>query len=317
MKYNKLGKNLPEVSTIGYGAWGISGRDWGVTDDEVSIKALNKAIDNGLTFIDTADTYGFGHSEDLVAKVIKERNLKNKIVIATKAGNNFYPHVNEQLDTTPANPDYSKKHLIYAAEQSIKRLGVEALDILQLHSPDMEILKRDEPWEALEELKKSGKIKHAGWSVQSFQETNQAVILEEHHDLIDVIQVRYNLMEREAEDTLFPLAEKHGTGVIARIPLLFGLLTGKFDRNSKFSDKDHRRFNLSEENLDKYLSRLDSATDFYKKHDAYSLAQLNLRFCISHPAVSVAIPGMKTSKQVLDNIAASDIEIDFNEFPKI
>ncbi len=317
MKYTKIGKNGPEISTIGFGAWGISGRDWGITDDEVSIKALNEAIDNGLTFIDTADTYGFGHSEELIAKVIKDRNLKNKIVIATKAGNNFYPFVNKQLDTTPSNPDYSKKHLIYAAEQSIKRLGVEVLDILQLHSPDTEILERDEPWEALEELKKSGKIKHAGWSVQSFQETNQAVILEKHKNLIDVIQVRYNILEREAEKELFPLALKYGTGVIARIPLLFGLLTGKFNRNSKFGNKDHRRFNLSKEKLDNYLTRLEQVSDFYKNHDNYSLAQLNLRFCISHPAVNVAIPGMKTSQQVSDNIAASDIDISFNKFPKI
>ncbi len=317
MRYNKLGKNGPEISTIGYGAWGISGRDWGITDDEISIKALNIALDNGITFIDTADTYGFGHSEELIAKVIKDRNLKDKIVIATKAGNNFYPFVKDKPDTTPSNPDYTKKHLIFAAEQSIKRLGVDALDILQLHSPDLEILERDEPWEALEELKRSGKIKHAGWSVQSFQETSQSAILEKHHDLIDVIQVRYNILEREAEKKLFPIAEKYGIGVIARIPLLFGLLTGKFDRNTKFGNNDHRRFNLSEEKLNDYLTRLEKASGFYKKHENYSLAQLNLRFCISHPAVSVAIPGMKTPGQVLDNIAASDINIGFDEFPVI
>ena len=149
MQTIKLGKNGPEISVIGFGAWGISGRDWGKTDDKVSKKAIHAALDRGITFIDTADVYGFGHSERLIAEVLKERKNSKMPVIATKAGNNFYPHLDNNFDSTPANPDYSKKHLIFAAEQSLKRLGVEALDILQLHSPNTELLEKDEPWEAL------------------------------------------------------------------------------------------------------------------------------------------------------------------------
>ena len=197
MKYTRLGKNGPEVSTVSFGAWGISGRDWGKTNEEESKKALHAALDHEVNFIDTADVYGFGHSEELIHEVLKERGEIGKVVIATKAGNNFYPFINQNPDVTPANPDYSEEHLKFAVEQSLRRLGVESLDILQLHSPQIEILERDEPWEALTRLKQEGKIKHAGWSVQSFQETVQAHILERHHDLIDVIQVRYNLLERE------------------------------------------------------------------------------------------------------------------------
>jgi len=200
MKYRKLGQNGPEISTVGFGAWGISGRDWGATDDENSKKAIHAALDSGVNFIDTADVYGFGHSEELIRQVLDERSDKDKIIIASKAGNNFYPFVGEDHEITPMNNDYSIKHLEFAVEQSLKRLNVEKLDILQLHSPGLEILERDEPWQALEQLKAAGKIEHAGWSVQSFEETAQAHILERHHDLIDIIQVRYNLLEREAED---------------------------------------------------------------------------------------------------------------------
>lgn len=318
MQYTKFGKNGPTISTIGFGAWGISGRDWGTTNDEKSKKAIHAALDEKVTFIDTADTYGFGHSEKLISEVIKERSDIDNLVIATKAGNNFYPYLDEEHETTPGNPDYSKKHLIYAAEQSIQRLGVEALDILQLHSPATELLERDEPWEALEKLKKDGKIKMAGWSVQSFKETEQAYILDRHKDLIDCIQVRYNLLEREAEKELFPKALKYGTGVIVRIPILFGLLAGKFDRDSRFGNDDHRHINLSPEFLDKYLSQLEKFRPFFEKYNKYSMAQLSLRFCLSHSACHVAIPGGKTPEQVKENVVASDLDyISYEAFPRL
>ncbi|MEN8117517.1 MAG: aldo/keto reductase [Bacteroidota bacterium] len=308
MKYRKLGIKGPEISTVGFGAWGISGRDWGNTDDEKSRKAIHAALDEGVNFIDTADVYGFGHSEELIRQVLDERPDKDKIVIASKAGNNFYPFIGKDYVTTPGNNDYSVKHLEFAAEQSLKRLNVERLDILQLHSPGLDILEKDEPWQALERLKKAGKIKHAGWSVQSFQETAQAHILEQHHELIDVIQVRYNLLEREAEDVLFPMAQKYGTGVIVRIPLLFGLLSGKFSRESTFGANDHRKFNLSPEKLNNFLNKFERCQEVFEKYPDHSPAQLSLRFCVSHPACHVVIPGGKTQKQVKENAVASDID---------
>jgi aryl-alcohol dehydrogenase-like predicted oxidoreductase len=317
MKYRKLGKNGPEVSTVGFGAWGISGRDWGNTDDKSSREAIHAALDAGVTFIDTADVYGFGHSEELIRQVLDERSDKRNIVIASKAGNNFYPYIGQEHKTTPFNNDYSVRHLEFAAEQSIKRLNVEALDILQLHSPGLEILDRDEPWLALERLKKSGKIKHAGWSVQSFEENSQAHILERHHDLLDVIQVRYNLLERKAEEILLPLALKYGTGVIVRIPLLFGLLSGKFNRESRFGDNDHRRLNLSPEKLSAYLDNYDAYRPVFDRYPDFTPTQLSLRFCISHPACHVVIPGGKNPVQVRENTVASDLEfIPFEAFDR-
>lgn len=317
MKYRKLGLNGPEVSTVGFGAWGISGRDWGDTDDKNSQKAIHAALDAGVNFIDTADVYGFGHSEELIRQVLDERSDKDKIVIASKAGNNFYPFIGQAHDITPVNHDYSLKHLEFAVEQSLKRLNVEILDILQLHSPGLEILEQDEPWQALERLKNSGKIKHVGWSVQSFQETAHAHILERHHDLIEVIQVRYNLLEREAEDVLFPLALKYGIGVIVRIPLLFGLLSGKFNHKSTFGENDHRMVNLSPEKLTAYLENFTSYQSVFDKYSNFSPAQISLRFCISHPACHVVIPGGKNQKQVQENAMASDLDfIPYKTFVK-
>ncbi len=308
MNYTQLGARGPVVSTIGFGAWAIGGMNWGKTDDEVSKTALRKAVENGVTFIDTADVYGFGHSESLIREVLEELGVKDKIVVATKAGNDFYNATKEDdagYGTIRQNAGYD--YIISAAEKSLKRLNTDALDILQLHSPDTEKLRRDEPWRALEKLKKDGKIKHAGWSVQSFGEKSQAFLLDEHRDLLDVVQVRYNLLERDAEEVLFKKTLEYGIGVIVRIPLLFGFLTGKFDKNTRFDSEDHRSMNLSPEKLQAYLDQLEKMDPLYEKYPGQTKAQLALRFCITHPATHVAIPGAKTEKQVLDNIAASDL----------
>ena len=307
MQYKNLGARGPRVSTIGFGAWAIGGMNWGPTDDDVSKKALHAALDAGVTFFDTADVYGFGHSEDLIAEVIKERG-KGDLIIATKAGNDFY-HAGKESDSGygAIQQNYKKKYLIEAAEKSLKRLGLETLDILQLHSPDLEKLEWDDPWEALTLLKEQGKIQHAGLSIQSFKESEQAHLLERHKGLLDCIQVRYNLLERKAEKLLFPEAIKYGVGVIVRIPMLFGLLSGKFNRQSIFEGDDHRRFNLDAEKLESYLGKMESMSDLYERYPDFSPAQVALRFGISHPACSVSIPGGKTPVQVKENCAASDM----------
>ena len=307
MQYVRLGVRGPRVSVVGFGAWAIGGRNWGPTDDEVSKAALRRALDNGVTLIDTADVYGFGHSEELIAEVIAERG-KGDVVIATKAGSDFY-HAGAEDDKGfgPIRQNYAKDYLVEAAEKSLRRLGVDAIDILQLHSPVAEHLRRDEPWEALDLLKRQGKIRHAGWSVQSFKETEQAPVLDDHHDVLDCIQVRYNLLEREAEKVLFPKAQEYGIGVIVRIPLLFGLLTGKFNRKSTFGEDDHRRFNLSAEKLDAYLVDLEELRPLFTRFPGQSMAQVGLRFCVSHPACHTVIPGAKTAAQVDDNCAAGDL----------
>jgi aryl-alcohol dehydrogenase-like predicted oxidoreductase len=307
MKYKQLGSGGPVVSTIGFGAWAIGGMNWGKTDDKISKKALHQAIDLGVTLIDTADVYGHGHSEKLIAEVIGERG-KGDICIATKAGNDFYNATPEDdKGFGPIIQTYTREFIVFAAEQSLKRLNVETIDLLQLHSPDLEKLEMDEPWLALEQLKKEGKIKHAGWSVQSFKETEHAHILDGHHDILDVIQVRYNLLERKAEEVLLPKASKYDIGVIVRIPLLFGFLTGKFDRNTRFEGDDHRRLNLSPEKLEYYLTELERLNPLFERYPDQSRSQISLRFCITHPACHSTIPGAKNPEQVMDNCTSSDL----------
>jgi aryl-alcohol dehydrogenase-like predicted oxidoreductase len=307
MDYVNLGQRGPRVSQIGFGAWAIGGMNWGPTNDGVSKNALREAIECGVTLIDTADVYGFGHSEGLISEIIGERG-KGDLIIATKAGNDFYNADDSDDEGYGAiRQTYTKEYIISAAEKSLNRLGVEALDILQLHSPDIDKLEKSDPWDALYQLKKDGKIKHAGWSVQSFQESSQAHILNQYHELIDCIQVRYNLLEREAEDKLFPLAEKYGVGVIVRIPLLFGFLTGKFDENSEFSEDDHRRMNLSKEKLVGYKNELKNVKSLFDEFPDDSMAVTSLRFCISHPACHTVIPGAKTPKQVRENCLAGEL----------
>ncbi len=307
MKYVRLGKRGPVVSTIGFGAWAIGGMNWGPTDDRVSKRALHAALDLGVTFIDTADVYGFGHSEELIGEVLAERG-KGQVIVATKVGNDFY-HATPADDKGygPIRQTYTREYLLWATEQSLRRLRLETIDVLQLHSPDLDKLTREEPWLALAQLKEEGKIRHAGLSVQSFKETEQAFLLDQHHDLLDCIQVRYNLLEREAERVLLPKAQQHGIGVIVRIPLLFGFLTGKFTRQSRFGPDDHRRMNLSPEKLDSYFRRLDGCRFLFDRYAQYTPAQVSLAFCLSHPACHVAIPGAKTPEQVADNCAASDL----------
>ena len=307
MQDRQLGQNGPQISTVGFGAWAIGGRDWGDTNDETSKSALQNALHAGVTFIDTADVYGFGHSETLIRQVLAERD-NDRITIATKAGNDFYNATEEDdVGYGPYRQNYDRDYLIRAAERSLERLNVETLDLLQLHSPDTEHLEREDPWEALRILKRDGKIRHAGWSVQSFRENEQARFLDDHHELIDAIQIRYNLLERDAEESLLPKAEQYGIGVIVRIPLLFGLLTGKFDRSTRFGDDDHRRFNLSPKKLRRYLDQLERLQPLFDAFPDQSMAQVSLRFCITHSACTVTIPGAKTPKQATENAAVSDL----------
>jgi len=318
MKFAKLGLLGPEVSTVGFGAWAIGGLNWGKTEDAVSKRALHAALDAGVTLIDTADVYGFGHSETLIGEVLKERG-KGKVIVASKAGNDFY-HSSKEDDSGygPIRQNTDKDYIIWAAEQSLKRLQVEALDLLQIHSSNTDLMDRDDPWEALTLLKEQGKILYAGWSVQSFNETEQAYLLDKYYKQVDVIQVRYNLLERDAEKDLFPRAEKYGIGVIVRIPLLFGFLTGKFTRQTTFSEDDHRRFNLSAEKLMDYSQKLEKMQPLFDRFPEQTKTQLSLRFCLSHPACSTVIPGVKTPEQVTENCSASDLgAIPLNLIPSL
>lgn len=315
MRYTALGKRGPRVSIIGFGGWAIGGDAWGTTDDDVSRSALHTALNLGVTIIDTADSYGRGHSEELIGSVLRERGLARSgtndrahIVIATKAGNDFYEDMGAgSYSRHIVRPNYSREYLVCAAERSLRRLGMDVIDIFQLHSPNDEYVARDEPWEAMERLKRDGKILHVGWSVQSARETAQAHIMMERLDCLDCVQVKYNLLERDAEKRLLPLAHELGIGVIIRVPLLSGLLTGKFTRSTMFGVNDHRRKKLSTRRLSEQLSRLDTLQPLFARHVGHTKAQVALRFSITHPACSAVVAGAKTPTQVIENCTAAEL----------
>ncbi len=229
MKYRKLGSTNLLVSEIGFGTWGISGLGYGSTDDEESIRTLHKALDLGINLIDTADSYGNGHSEELIGRVLRERGDKDTI-IATKFGWDFY-----RPDGVRCN--LIRDYIYFALEQSLKRLGRDWIDIYQIHNSKPDLIIKNKVYETLAELKDQGKIRFCGVSTSHIEDGIQAITSGKP----DVIQVRYNLLDQRAEKTIYPLALQRKMGIIVREPLACGLLTGKYDSGSKFPKNDHRR----------------------------------------------------------------------------
>jgi aryl-alcohol dehydrogenase-like predicted oxidoreductase len=299
MKYRKLGRTNFEISEMGYGAWGIGGTQWlGGTDDE-SLAALRRAIEMGLNFIDTALAYGAGHSEQLVGKVAREAS--RRIYVATKV-----PPKNQLWPARPGigiEQVFPYDYILRSAERSLKHLGMETIDLLQLHVWNPEWIARDEWRRAFEELKGSGKVRAVGISINDHQPDSALEIVET--GLIDTVQVIYNIFDQSPERNLFPLAMARDIGVIARVPLDEGSLTGKIDENTRFAPGDFRvgyfrgdRKKQVREHVESLLRDLGV--------DAARLPEIALRFCLSHPAVTTVIPGMRSLRNVEANCAVPD-----------
>lgn len=296
MKYRKLGKTGIEVSEISYGAWTIGGSHYGKTDDKESISAIHAALGSGVNFIDTANTYGNGHSETLIAKALK--GMKEKPFIATKAGNDYH-------NSPTLVPNYDAKYLEFCVNESLKRLEVEAIDLFQLHGPPLDVLEKGEVYETLDKLKKEGKIRFSGISVRSYHEFDEGE-LAANQDKVDVFQIRYNSIEQFPNQKLLPQCGEKNIGTIIRTPLLFGLLAGRFSKDSQFGEGDHRKHTLSPDLLEVYIDQFNSL-DFLLDGSLGTPAQVAIRFVLSHPAVSTTIPGGRNPKQVEMNNAASEM----------
>jgi len=299
MHYRTLGRTGLTVSEVGFGAWAIGGPSklgefeigWGEVDDAMSLRAIDAAYDAGVTFFDTADAYGAGRSERLLGKALKPK--RDRVVIATKVGN-------RTVDGRWVK-DFSKAWIPQALDASLARLGMDYVDLYQLHSPTDTADYRDEVFEALETLKAQGKIRGYGVSVGPAAHGPWVI----RNTRADTIQVVYNLLDREPEDELLPLAHAHGVGIIARVPLASGFLTGKFPADVTFPANDHRARTYPPEKarrLTGQVARLGFLTEWRPK----TLAQAALQYCLSHPAVSAVIPGAKTPEQARANAAASD-----------
>ncbi|HEU4388217.1 MAG TPA: aldo/keto reductase [Blastocatellia bacterium] len=300
MNYRTLGRTGFRVSTISFGAWAI-GSAWGEVDDGESLAALHKAVDLGVNFFDTADVYGDGRSERLLARLKRERN--EEIIIATKAGRRLDPHVPE---------GYNAKNLTRFIERSLKNLETESLDLVQLHCPPTRVYYTPALFGVMDDLVKQGKIRHYGVSVENVEQALKAI----EYDGVKTVQIIFNIFRQRPADLFFGEAAKRQVGILARLPLSSGMLTGKLTSNSRFEPEDHRAYNRHGERFDRgeTFSGVDyevglKAVDELKTLvlPGVTLAQFALRWILMFDAVTCAIPGAKRPSQVEENAGAADL----------
>jgi aryl-alcohol dehydrogenase-like predicted oxidoreductase len=300
MHFRSLGRTGWNVSEISFGAWAIGGA-WGAVSDGESLAALNQAIDCGVNFIDTADVYGMGRSERLIAQLKRER--KDEIIVATKAGRRLNPHTAD---------GYNARNLGAFIEDSLRNLSTDCLDLVQLHCPPIDAYYRPEVFAALDDLVKAGKIRYYGVSVERVEEALKAI----EFPNVQTVQIIFNCFRHRPRELFFAEARKRQVGVLARVPLASGMLSGKLTRNSQFEADDHRNFNRHGEQFD--VGETFSGVDYDVALEAVeelrsllpsgvTLAQFALRWILMSDAVTCAIPGGRRPAQVAENCAASDL----------
>jgi aryl-alcohol dehydrogenase-like predicted oxidoreductase len=300
VKLRTLGRTGFEISTVSFGAWAIGGT-WGQVDDSESLAALHKALDLGVNFFDTADVYGDGHSEKLLARLRRER--KEPFWVTTKAGRRSSPHVPDQ---------YHYENLRGWIERSLRNLETDAIDLLQLHCPPTDVYYRPEVFGALDRLVTEGKIRHYGVSVERVEEALKAI----EYPGVESVQIIFNLLRRRPADLLFQRALEKRVGVLARLPLSSGLLAGKLTASTQFASDDHRHFNRKGEAFDRgetfsgidYQVGLEIVEELRRLvPTGMTLAELALRWILDHEAVTCVIPGAKRPTQVAENARAAEL----------
>ena len=299
LQTRSLGTTGPGITTVGFGAWAIGGPSklgeieigWGEVDEAVALRAIDAAYDAGVTFFDTSDAYGAGRSEQLIGKALMSK--RTQVVVATKVGN--------RTIEGKWIKDFSRAWILQAAEASLARMGTDYIDLYQLHSPSDTAAYLPEAFEALAALKRQGKIRYGGVSVGPAAHGPWVI----QNTPADTIQVVYNLLDREPEQTLLPMALRHNIGIIARVPLASGFLSGKFGPDTSFAPNDHRAKTYSPEKVRQMVAQVQRL-GFLIEGKTKTLAQAALQYCLANPAVSVVIPGAKTPDQARANAAASD-----------
>ncbi len=300
MQYRELGRTGWKVSTVSFGAWAIGG-SWGNVDDKDSLAALHRSIDLGVNFIDTADVYGDGRSERLVAQLCKERS--ETIYVATKAGRRLDPHV---------AGGYSRANLTAFVERSLKNLNTEAIDLLQLHCPPTEVFYMPETFGVLDDLVHAGKLRHYGVSVEKVEEALKAI----EYPNVQTVQIIFNIFRQRPSELFFAEAIRRKVGILARVPLASGMLTGKLTFKSTFETDDHRAFNRHGESFDRgeTFSGVDYETGLQAVEElralvpaGWTMSQFALRWILMFDAVTCAIPGAKNPAQAEDNVKAADL----------
>ena len=299
MKLRQLGRTKFDVSEIGYGAWGIGGTMWIGASDKESLAALNRAIEFGVNFIDTALVYGNGHSEELVGRAAGD--APHKVYVATKV-----PPKN-RLWPAPAGVGieeaFPREYIVRSAEESLKNLRLDLIDLLQLHVWNPEWTGRDEWRRAFEDLKQQGKVRAFGISINNHDPDSALGAIDT--GLIDAVQVIYNIFDQSPERNLFPACIRHNIGVLARVPLDEGALTGRIAEGTVFPEGDFRNHYFRGDRKKQVVDRVAAIVRDLGLEDASHLPEVAIRFCLSHPAVSTVIPGMRSITSVEGNVMAS------------
>ena len=301
MKKRILGKTGFEISEVGLGTWQVGGKWGSVFSHSNADKILNAAIDHGVNFIDTADVYGNGESEKAVGRVVHSRS--ERIYVATKCGRRFSPHIDKS---------YQLKELRGFVEDSLKNMGLETLDLIQLHCPPTETYFRAEIFDLFVTLKKEGKIQNLGVSVERVEEAQKAI----EYENVTTVQIIFNMLRQRPSEQFFDNAIKKNIGIIARVPLASGLLTGSFSADTTFDEDDHRTFNRNGDAFDKgetfsgvdYKVGLEAVEEIKKLFPTQTnLSAIALKWILMFPEVSCVIPGASRPEQVLSNIQASQL----------
>ena len=299
MHYRRLGRTGLEVSEVGYGAWGIGKDAWLGAEDNESLRALNRAIDLGVNFIDTALSYGEGHSERLVGQVVREWD--ETVYVATKIPpkNRIWPA------PSGLHPDevFPKEYVRECTETSLRNLGLEAIDVQQFHVWSDEWVGQGDWLEAVDGLKSEGKIRFFGVSINDHQPANAVRLIET--GVVDTVQVIYNVFDQSPEDELFPACQEHGVGVIVRVPFDEGALTGRITPETTFDEGDFRNDYFRGDRKEQVYERVRAiVSELGVTED--EIAEVALRYVLSHPAVSTVIPGMRSVRNVERNMAVAD-----------
>jgi len=301
MKYREFGKTGWNVSEVGLGTWALGSDAWGDVDESQALKTLEEALERGINFFDTADVYGDGTSEKRISKVLDETD--ERVYVATKFGRRLEPHKAEKY-----NKDNLERHL----DRSLENLGVDMIDLVQLHCPPTDVYYKPEVFEAMEEFVEKGKIQYYGVSVEKVEEGLKAI---EYPNLTSV-QIIFNIFRQRPSELFFNRCREENVAVIPRVPLASGLLTGKYGKDASFPENDHRNFNRDGEAFD--VGETFAGVDFETgleavrrleevKPEGYSMAQMAIKWILSHDEVSVVIPGAKEEKHVRDNAKSSDL----------
>jgi aryl-alcohol dehydrogenase-like predicted oxidoreductase len=298
MRYRKLGRTGLNVSEIGFGAWGIGKAQWIGAADEQSLRALKQARDLGVNFYDTALAYGMGHSEQLMAQAF---GRSPEVVIASKAPPKNYLWPAER--GAPLDKVFPKAYVLSCVDQTLRNLGRDAVDLYQFHVWNDEWASQQEWLDTVREMRSSGKVRFVGISINDHEPANVLQALDS--GLIDAVQVIYNIFDQSPEDELFPYCRKHDSGVLARVPFDEGALTGNVRPDTRFPNGDFRNGYFGGERKKQVWERVQKIAKDLGVPLA-DMPQLALRFCLSHPAVSTVIPGMRSPEHVRSSVAASD-----------